>query len=201
VLTTRDLAAQVAQTDAVTVATNSKQTAHWRNYLAFLKDIDLDDDPFLTELEPWVQHRIIGAFAAAYREGRFSSKHDPSRGAAVISKTVRTAIDAVAATFRANYHISPIHDPVTTKLVFILQRQLKGYTNQDPAEKPQKALTPRILHALTTLRHTTLDEAISQLAVGAFFFAMRSCEYSKVPNSAEHCTKLLVLRNLRFFHH
>jgi hypothetical protein len=83
--------------------------------------------------------------------------------------------------------------------VFILQRQLKGYTNQDPAEKPQKALTPSILRALIAVRHTTLDEAVSQLTVGAFFFAMRSCEYSKVPDSDARRTKLLTVKNIRFF--
>jgi hypothetical protein len=199
VLTTRDLAAQAAQTDAITVTTIKKQTTHWRNYLLFLRDVELAADPFLTNLEPWVQHRILGAFAAAYRAGRFSPTHNPADGAAVGSKTVRAAIDAVAATFRANYHSSPIHDPITTRLVFILQRQLKGYTNQDPAEKPQKAITPRILRALIAVRTTTLDEAISQLAVGAFFFAMRSCEYSKVSKSTERRTKLLVICNIRFF--
>jgi hypothetical protein len=193
VLTARDLAAQAAQVDAITIPTIKKQTLHWRNYLAFLHDIELAADPFLT------QHRIMGAFAAAYRAGRFSPKHNPAHGAAVGSKTVRAAIDAVAATFRANYHSSPIHDPITTRLVFLLQRQLKGYTNQDPAEKPQKALTPRILRALSTLQHTTLDAAISQLTVGAFFFAMRSCEYSKVSKSEERRTKLLTVHNIRFF--
>jgi hypothetical protein len=117
------------------------------------------------------------------------------------AKSIRAALDAVAATFRANGHPSPIHDPVTFRLAFILQRQLKGYTNTDPGEKPQKAITPQVLRELTTIRHTTLDEAVSQLTVGAFFFAMRSCEYCKVPNSTERRTKLLTLKNVRFFRH
>jgi hypothetical protein len=61
---------------------------HWRNYLLFLHDIKLNTNPFLTTLEPWVQHRIIGAFAAAYCAGRFSPKHNPANGAAVGSKTI-----------------------------------------------------------------------------------------------------------------
>jgi hypothetical protein len=171
-LTTRDLAAQLAQVDAVTIATTKKQTSHWRNYIAFLHDIELDANPFLSDLELWAQHRVIGAFAAAYRNGRFNPKHDPSAGPAVGAKSIRAALDAVAATFRANGHPSPIHDPVTFRLAFILQRQLKGYTNTDPGEKPQKAITPRILRELITIRHTTLDEAVSQLTIGAFFFTI-----------------------------
>jgi len=43
-----------------------------------------------------------------------------------------------------------------------------------------------------------LDVAMGQLVRGAFFFAMRSCEYLKV-SGHERRTKLLRLRNLRFF--
>ena len=91
---------------------------------------------------------------------------------------------------------SPLHD-VDGRLAFILQRQLKGYTNQDPSAKPQKALTPRILRELVRAEVTALDCAVSQLSRGAFFFAMRSCEYSTV--SGERRTKLLTIANIRFF--
>jgi hypothetical protein len=42
-----------------------------------------------------------------------------------------------------------------------------------------------------------MDKTICELFIGAFFFAMRSCEYLKV--SAEHKTKLICIRNIRFF--
>jgi hypothetical protein len=150
-LSTRDLAVQAAQVDAVTTATNKKQDRHWANYITFLHDIELDNNPFLSGLEPWVQTRVLGAFAATYRDGRFNPKHDPSSGPAVGAKSVHAALDTVASTFRTNHCCSPAHDPITARLAFVLQRQLKGYTNQDPAEKPQKALTPSILCALTAL--------------------------------------------------
>jgi hypothetical protein len=41
------------------------------------------------------------------------------------------------------------------------------------------------------------DKALCELFIGAFFFAMRSCEYVKV--SGYRKTKLLALRNIRFF--
>ena len=44
-----------------------------------------------------------------------------------------------------------------------------------------------------SVRETEEDRAVGQLAVGAFFCAMRSCEYSRV--SGERRTKLLRLRN------
>ena len=44
-----------------------------------------------------------------------------------------------------------------------------------------------------------LNKAMGQLLTGALFFAMRSCEYSSTPNQAEKKTKIIRLRNLRFF--
>lgn len=62
---------------------------------------------------------------------------------------------------------------------------------------PQKALTPKLLRVLAKITNDAADVACGQLAIGAFFFAMRSCEYMKV--SGERRTKLLTLENLRFF--
>ena len=44
-----------------------------------------------------------------------------------------------------------------------------------------------------------LDSAIATICTGAIFFCMRSCEYSKVQAQNDRKTKLLCLRNFRFF--
>jgi len=46
---------------------------------------------------------------------------------------------------------------------------------------------------------TELDIAVGQLVVGAFFFAMRSCEYLYVPINQPRKTKTLTLENIRFW--
>jgi hypothetical protein len=43
-----------------------------------------------------------------------------------------------------------------------------------------------------------MDKAMCELFAGAFFFTMRSCEYLKV--SGQRKTKLLCIKNIRFFH-
>ena len=58
-------------------------------------------------------------------------------------------------------------------------------------------MTCSLLRFLASVRLTDEDVAVGQLAIGAFFFAMRSCEYSTT--SGERRTKLLRLRNIRFF--
>ncbi len=46
---------------------------------------------------------------------------------------------------------------------------------------------------------TDLDKAITQLNVGAAFFACRSCEFSNVLRCNHKRTQLLTLQNVRFF--
>jgi hypothetical protein len=83
------------------------------------------------------------------------------------------------------------------KLAFLLQRQLKGYKAIDPGEKPQVAITGSVLRKFYQLAISEFDKALCTLFIGAFFFAMRSCEYIKVQGTRK--TKLLELRNIRFF--
>ena len=56
-----------------------------------------------------------------------------------------------------------------------------------------------MLDKLAKRQVTELDIALSQLTIGAAFVACRSCKYSIVPKTEEQQTKLLCLRNIRFF--
>lgn len=62
----------------------------------------------------------------------------------------------------------------------------------------QKAITPSCLRKVASLSLSHLDVAISQLLIGAWFFACRSCEYCNT-DGTERRTKVLCLRNIRFF--
>jgi hypothetical protein len=83
------------------------------------------------------------------------------------------------------------------KLAFLLQRQLHGYSSNDDPESPQVAITASVLREFYRLSISDVDKALCELFIGAFFFAMRSCEYMKV--SGPRKTKLLTLNNIRFF--
>ena len=56
-----------------------------------------------------------------------------------------------------------------------------------------------VLRRMENQALSELDKAISILCIGAIFFCMRSCEYSKVSCQDDRKTKLLCLRNIRFF--
>jgi hypothetical protein len=83
------------------------------------------------------------------------------------------------------------------KSAFLLQHQLRGYKNYDKTEKQQVGITGSVLYEFHQLSLSSIDEARCKLFIGAFFFAMRSCEYLKV--SGFHQTKLLTLQNILFF--
>jgi hypothetical protein len=80
---------------------------------------------------------------------------------------------------------------------FLLQRQIRGYKKLDPPEKQQVTLTGSVIKESISLALTSLEKAMSELFTGAFFFAMRSCEYLKV--AGKRRTKIVTLKNVRFF--
>jgi hypothetical protein len=53
-------------------------------------------------------------------------------------------------------------------------------SSSDPHIKAQAAMTASILHTLHHLALSPFDKALCELFSGAFFFAMRSCEYVEV---------------------
>ena len=129
----------------------------------------------------------------ALREGRFSRKpHDT-----LAEGTVRGAISYVAQTFRENDRPNPTRDN-DGKLGQLLSRQYKAFKNKDPKPKQQKALPIGVLRLVAKADVTEPQRAVAQLAIGAFFFACRSCEYLKVPQAEKKRTDVLRLRNVTF---
>jgi hypothetical protein len=83
------------------------------------------------------------------------------------------------------------------KFALLLQRQLRGYNIVDPPPKPQVAMTASILRKFYLISISSFDVSLCELFIGAFFFAMRSCEYVQVHGPRK--TKLVTLQNIRFF--
>lgn len=75
----------------------------------------------------------------------------------------------------------------------------KAWDNLDPAKKGEAALTPRHLrfiydHAQSS--HNVVLRAQADLLIGAYFFAMRSCEYTHTTNRGK--TALLTVQDVVF---
>ena len=83
------------------------------------------------------------------------------------------------------------------KISVYLSRQMSGYVDADPSRKQEKALPLSVFRNLLKNNFTPLDTAMGQLATGAFFFGMRSCESLTVTGYRK--TTQLTVDNIRFF--
>jgi hypothetical protein len=120
---------------------------------------------------------LFSSFVAALRGERLGAGQREGSRHGRKSGTIRTTLDGVAQTFRLHKFESPIHD-AAGRLEPVLALQLKGYADEDPDPRPQQALPLEVVKRVRAMRTTARDEAIGQLVVTAFFFAMRPCEYS-----------------------
>lgn len=188
-------AADVAREGAVTRATHEDQDRAWTRFSKYIKSIGIHNDPYLDDFKWHQKVRIVGAFAQAMREGRFSG---PSYET-LAETTIRNAVSYVAASFRDNDRRNPTLDE-DGELARLLSRQFRAYRNADPPPKQQKAIPACVIKELTYSNQTELQRAVSQLATGAFFFACRSCEYLKVPQAEKRRTDIIRLGDIRFYH-
>jgi hypothetical protein len=140
----------------------------------------------------------LGGFTAAVRAARFS-------GASLVqlaAGTVSDAVNHVAVSF-VEAGLPDPRQSATGAPSRLLQRQYQNYRNLDKDLKQQKAITASILFDMEKQARlpifSSAARAATKLAIGAFFFGMRSCEYTHV--SGPRRTKQLRVRSLRFFRH
>ena len=136
----------------------------------------------------------MSSFSQAVRQGTFSRKYNGY----LVEGTVATTLAHVAQAFRSNNRKDPRLDS-DGKICFILQEQYRGYANQDKAVDKQKALPIMVLKKMYDIANSHKELALSQLCIGAIFFAMRSCEYLSTSHKEDSKrTKILRLRNIQF---
>ena len=151
-------------------------------------------DPFLDGVSTRDKNQLICGFAEALRRNQYGSR----KLTLLRARTVSAIIGSVCSSFRTNFRDDPGLDPAGRPLL-PLKRQLSSYNTEDPAERPQKALPVRVFKALWVSHSCDLDKAIGQLTTGAFFFALRSCEYTKVTKPGK--SKRLCVSDIQFFQH
>jgi hypothetical protein len=119
----------------------------------------------------------------------------------MVALTLRTAASNLAAAFGHYFKRSPLHVKDSTQLLPSLRALLRAYDNVDPPPNRQKAVTPKLLRCLWTFAWTrhiraNLYEHTVDLLIGAYFFAMRPCEFVKTPRPGK--TKRAKLGTLVF---
>ncbi len=181
-------AATVAAEAGVGEGTHENNARAWSRYTKYCDSIGLDGNYFLDGMPRQHKIAIMGAFAMAIHEGRFSRLGDGP----LAKKSVKGSVNAVAATFQENGREDP-HRDAERHVGQLLQQQLRSYTKDDPKEIQQKALPVCVYHLILFSPATELRCAIDKLAAAAHFWAMRSCEYSKVLRAEKQQTKQLCL--------
>lgn len=190
------------------IITHGKQEAafedvdrSWRRWTGFLARAGYRADPFLLALPPTDTELVARAFLSCVRnfkwcaDGTLGLPHE----AAVLSGTVRETTSHVAASFRNHFKCSPFHNPVGSHFLPSISNLLKSYTDVDPATKRQKAISPKLLRHMYSLAKgggDNINFITAQLAIGGFFFAMRSCEQVQTPVPGK--TKIIDLDGCTF---
>ena len=151
------------------------------------------EDEWLEKFNRAQRARLLSVFTSSCRR----NKHGTARFPVLKGGTVKDALTHVRSSFRTNLRADPALDADGQTSLF-LTRQLRGYVDADPAKKQQKCLPLSDFRKLYKDRFTPLHAAMGQLACGAFFFGMRSCEYLTVTGKKRK-TKRLRIMNIRFF--
>jgi len=191
-------AAENSQASATTSQYQQFNSTSWNKWISFLRSIELDDDPFMEQLKQHEQNQIITLFAQ-YLRSQPSQKGGIS---GLAEGTIRNTISTVVQTFLENHAPDP-RLSTNGKTAISIRRILAGFKACDSNESRQKAVPVSVIRQVDKL-HTKsgdpLSEATAQLTIGAFFFAMRSCEYSKTTSPSESKrTKIITIGDIRFF--
>ena len=170
-----------------------KQDSAWTKWTGFLKAANIRGC-FLEDKNRLEKVGILAAFAFAIRHNHFGRTAQTSlRG-----DTVRATIAQVGKTFRTHGFADPGNDANGYQHTTIA-RMIRGFTDADNPTTKQPALALQVFRTLQKSASTHMEQAIADLACGALFFGMRSCEYLWVPGKpSRRKTKKLRLRNLVF---
>ena len=142
-------ASALAHERAVQGGTHSNQKLSWKLWNKYCASIGLKTNFFLDRFGQEYCIRIMGAFAAAMWDRRFSSSIGTSLGL----KTVQGAVDHVVVTFRKHNQSNPKLN-TDGHISWILARQFWKYARDDPKFIQEKAL-PLCIIKLVVLKKAT----------------------------------------------
>jgi hypothetical protein len=139
-------AAEVARQGAVTRKTHEDQARAWRRWIQWTKSIGLEHDIYLDGFSKHQRIKLIGVFAMALRQARFSGPAYDT----LVESTVRSTISFMAQTFRECDRPNPTKDE-DGELGRLLSRQYRSFRNKDPSPSQQKS-SPN-LRTSQTIQH------------------------------------------------
>ena len=186
-------AGEIERDNSVQDETHKDRDRTWQRWLSWLQTVGIERDPFLDGFTVPQRIRLVGGFAISVRRCKHSH---PRYTEPLVAGTIKSTLSHLGAAFQHNDKPDPRHNKDGTSHPH-LKAITRSFKKSDPKEKAQKALTPQVL---AYLYRYAKDDAftihIADLCNGAFFFACRSCEYSKTPGTRR--TNIITLRNVIF---
>ena len=137
---------------------------------------------------------LVSSFTASVQRNQF----DTTRKQIILHGNVKSAILDVSASFQTQLWSDQTLE-ASGQTSLLLQRQLRGYKTLDPTTKHQKYIPAKIVLHIYRRTNTHLNTAIGQLIAGAFFFGIRSREYSTTPKGEDKRTHILQKGSIRFY--
>jgi hypothetical protein len=157
----------------VAVTTKNRQT-HWANWMAYVRPLGLD--PYLQGVRYTTKVSVLMGFAARVRHGYYG------RGKRVAAGTVVGALMAVGQEITLACGDNPTKVMGSDKLLPRLSQIYNGWHKEDPPTTKQlfvEADVPELLaeRGLVSTA-TSLDRAIGDLSLIAFYYLFRIGEYT-----------------------
>jgi hypothetical protein len=186
-------------------AAHQRGDMYWRRWKTFVECWGVRGDPFLDQVSENGERLLLArGFLVRHRLFKFDpqGRSTDEREKPVVSATLRDAISSVASSFRKRGRPSPFHlqDRVndTGSVHPRIRALLRGFEAIDDPPKRQKAVTPALLRDLVAMVQDFPEGSkhAADLIVGAYFFAMRACEFCTTRNRGR--TKILTCGNVTF---
>ena len=136
---------------------------------------------------------ILSSLTASVQRNQFGT----TRKQILLNTTVKSAISDVYLSFLTRIWSDSTLDSLG-KTFLILQWQLRGYESLDPPMKHEIYIPAKPELYIYNKTNTHVNIEIGKLLTGAFFFGIRSSEYSTTPKEDNKWTRLLNKEDKRF---
>jgi hypothetical protein len=186
-------------------SSNESSDRTWRRWVGYCRHVGYGADPLLTLLSDRERDLFLRAFLNFYRTAEWDAGGKPAgdRREPVVASTLRKTASNLAAAFRIHIRDSPLHLKGSPNMRPFVRAWLKACDNVDPPKRKQKAAPPQLLRAMfgqsgagTESGKDTNNAVISEIAIAAYFFAMRACEITDTTTPGR--TKIIRLKGIVF---
>lgn len=182
-----------ATATGVTYKTAKNQDKYWAHWCSYCFECGLAN-PYLKDIPDIKKPLVINGFAARVRSGAYSL------GDKVRVQTVSGALAAVSNTMELACKQSPLYQTLG-EYILPVRRCIEGFRRDNPPSIPQLAVPVSVPEEAAQIGHASNDpfhKAVGDLSLVAFYFLLRSGEYTK-PRRVRHNNAMVPATRTRQF--